>query len=300
MKRLVFALVFIGLFGTACDQAVTDPEPSAAPDAAAIVTASTELASIDAVSAALVAIARDNEVELQARFPNVRLAGIQWLGDPNEGQIGGEIFFIDRGNKQLPVGWVAADPRRGGRTNMLWSVDISVAPGSLVPGELEAAVDRAMETWATTTACSNLPFAEVPSESDLWDILHAGFISLPTGVLGITLPFAFIESDGSFTDIDGDGRADYAFAVIFYQADEDFWGIDVTQFPFVDFESVAFHETGHGLGQAHFGKAFVNKAGKVQISPRAVMNAGYSGLQQTLTGTDMAGHCSDWGSWPHR
>ena len=302
MKRLVLSVALVALFATACDQATTDPEPAVAPDGAAeALFKNSKAASANAeVSAALVSIAREKEAEMQAQFPNARLAGIQWLGDPNDGQMGGEIFFEDRGNKQLPVGWVALDPRRGGRTNMLWSVDISIAPVGLAPDDLEDAVSRAMETWANTTACSNLPFVQVPVESDLWDILHAGFVLLPPGVLGMTLPFAFTGSDGHFTDIDGDGRVDYAFAVIVYQADEGFWGIDVTDFPFVDFESVAFHETGHGLGQAHFGKAFINKAGKVQISPRAVMNAGYSGLQQSLTGTDMAGHCSDWGSWPNR
>ncbi len=31
----------------------------------------------------------------------------------------------------------------------------------------------------------------------------------------------------------------------------------------------------------------------------AVMNAAYSGVQQGLAGTDSAGHCSIWGSWPN-
>ena len=65
-------------------------------------------------------------------------------------------------------------------------------------------------------------------------------------------------------------------------------------------ETVALHETGHGLSQGHFGKAFVtNSNGKLHFAPLAVMNAGYTGVQQSLAGTDNWGHCSMWGSWPN-
>ena len=64
---------------------------------------------------------------------------------------------------------------------------------------------------------------------------------------------------------------------------------------------MALHETGHGLSQDHFGKLHLTTAnGKFHFSPRAVMNAGYTGVQQVLTGSDNAGHCSIWSSWPNK
>lgn len=102
-----------------------------------------------------------------------------------------------------------------------------------------------------------------------------------------------MDSNGP-TDIDGDGNLDYAFAVILYTSLVP-WAIDAD----FDIETVALHESGHGLGQAHFGKGFLSANGKLHLAPRAVMNATYSGIQQKLTGTDNAGHCSMWGSWPN-
>ena len=69
----------------------------------------------------------------------------------------------------------------------------------------------------------------------------------------------------------------------------------------IDVETVALHESGHGLGQAHFGTLFqINRTGRYQFAPRAVMNAGYTGIQTEITRTDKAGHCSNWASWPRR
>ena len=68
----------------------------------------------------------------------------------------------------------------------------------------------------------------------------------------------------------------------------------------VDVQTIALHESGHGLNQGHFGKAFLtNSNGKIHFAPRAVMNAAYSGIQQDLTGTDNGGHCGIWASWPN-
>jgi hypothetical protein len=63
----------------------------------------------------------------------------------------------------------------------------------------------------------------------------------------------------------------------------------------------ALHESGHGLGQAYFGKIFITLAnGKVHFSPFAVMNAVDPGFPtQVLQGSDIGGHCSIWGSWPN-
>ncbi len=67
-----------------------------------------------------------------------------------------------------------------------------------------------------------------------------------------------------------------------------------------DVETIALHEAGHGLSQGHFGKAFVTDSNNVlHFSPRAVMNAAYSGIQTQIGKTDNAGHCSNWNSWPN-
>ena len=54
---------------------------------------------------------------------------------------------------------------------------------------------------------------------------------------------------------------------------------------------------GHGLSQGHFGTVFV-KGGAVTASPRAVMNALYSEPFRSLQGSDVGGHCGNWGNWP--
>jgi hypothetical protein len=66
-------------------------------------------------------------------------------------------------------------------------------------------------------------------------------------------------------------------------------------------ETVALHESGHGLSQAHFGKIFLTNAiGLVHFAPFAVMNPVITRQADELTGSDLAGHCSLWGSWPHQ
>ncbi|MDH3735275.1 MAG: hypothetical protein OEU54_17220, partial [Gemmatimonadota bacterium] len=153
---------------------------------------------------------------------------------------------------------------------------------------------RAMATWGATSCSSGLSIDETTVFGD-WDIIHGGFIGLPPGVLGVTFPFIWVDGNGP-TDIDNDGNFDYAFAFIFYNSAFP-WAIDGN----FDVETVALHEAGHGLGQGHFGKAFGTIAnGKIHFAPRAVMNAAYSGVQQSPAGTDNGGHCSIWGSWPQR
>ena len=138
--------------------------------------------------------------------------------------------------------------------------------------------------------------------------MHAGWLPasffdalVPQGsqfILAVTIPFIFADGSGP-TDIDRDKRLDYAFAEIYYN-DAFGWGIDAF-FPLADVEGTALHEAGHGLGQAHFGKVFITLAnGKVHFSPFAVMNAVDPGFPtQVLQGTDRAGHCSIWASWPN-
>ena len=67
----------------------------------------------------------------------------------------------------------------------------------------------------------------------------------------------------------------------------------------IDIFSVALHEMGHGLSQAHFGSGKINnKTGKLTISPKAIMNAAHTFANREVSGTDLGGHCSNWASWP--
>ncbi len=53
--------------------------------------------------------------------------------------------------------------------------------------------------------------------------------------------------------------------------------------------------------QAHFGRVIFNtRTGTLSAIPLAVMNAVYLGQQQTLLGSDVAGHSSIWSDWPTR
>ena len=78
-----------------------------------------------------------------------------------------------------------------------------------------------------------------------------------------------------------------------------FWALD-GNYPNIDLETIALHEMGHGLSQAHFGKLFLTeKNGKFHWAPFALMNVGYVGAQRQPTGSDVGGHCSIWASWPN-
>lgn len=227
--------------------------------------------------------------------------GYYWTGHVEGETAGAEVVFEDRGNKQLDPQWVPGDERRNGRDDVGYAVAGLFGPPSpptLTDGEAEGAIDRGMATWGEQSCSRGL---DVPRGSLLdWllfdsDILHGGFLPLPPGVLGLTVPSVFVDpATGEPTDVDDDGHPDYASAIIVYSSQLD-WAIDAD----FDLETVALHEGGHGLAQAHFGKGFVTPNGKVHFAPRAVMNAFYSGVQQSLTGTDRGGHCSMYGSWPN-
>ena len=91
-----------------------------------------------------------------------------------------------------------------------------------------------------------------------------------------------------------------AFREIYYN-DGFTWEIDPNDQPGdgrFDLQTVALHEAGHGLSQAHFGAAFTTGNGKLHVAPLAVMNAGYIFGQQQLAGSDNGGHCSNWANWP--
>jgi hypothetical protein len=267
--------------------------------------------------------------QLAARKLNFRIAYAEYYTKAESGRVGQQIFAFDRGNKHFGISYVPGLERPSGATNEIrYLVDQSDGATGTAPvlssAQTEAAIDRAMATWGNVR-CSNLDIGKVPdtgADPDVFDglvgfggigtpfadITHAGWyppaffdLIAPDGsdfIIAVTEFFIFVDEDGNPTDLNRDGELDFAFAEIYYN-DAFAYGID-TSSP-IDVESVALHESGHGLGQAHFGKIFQTTAnGKFHFAPLAVMNAAYSGLNQDLLGTDKGGHCSLWASWPQR
>jgi hypothetical protein len=254
--------------------------------------------------------------QLEATASNYRVDRAEYLTPADSAEVGQTVFFNNR-TKQLDEHFVPGDPRRGGRTNITYRVDQTEgAVDGLTVAQTTGAIDRAMTTWNNVN-CSNIPITKLPDlpgfdlgliESILFgqppglfpvaDIVHAGWLpggALPPNVIGVTFTLIFIDGAGAPTDIDNNGKLDVAFREILYN-DAFTWNVNGN----IDIETVALHESGHGLSQGHFGKAFRTESnGKIHFAPLAVMNAAYSGVQQGLAGTDNGGHCSIWGSWPN-
>lgn len=222
-------------------------------------------------------------------------------------------FFNDRGNKQLTAHFVPGDTRRAwsgpGATSITWTSDNQYTLDTSSANQ-DAAFANAMSTW-DAQRCSDFGLAGGAVNINTGvaagpgvltaDVMHSGF--LPAGVLGpntlgITITFIFINpATGVPTDINNDGLLDTAFRDIYYN-DRFTWGDGAGGT--IDIQTVAFHEAGHGLSQAHFGTAFLDSGGgNLHFAPRAVMNAVYSGVQRETTGTDRGGHCSVWAEWPN-
>jgi hypothetical protein len=259
---------------------------------------------------------------LAAEGAGHRLGVVEYITTGENEQIGRTVFFRNLGNKQLAHDFVPGDPRRNGTTDIQWFNDTfdGATSSGLTAAQTATAIGAAMGTWQDVT-CSTIPLNFIGNfnvdlgfvqylqgfgglNGVLFDITHAGFLPggffdtlAPGGstfILGVT--FTFIWVDGSDpTDIDNNGKLDTAFREIYYN-DAFPWNIGST----FDVETVALHEAGHGLSQAHFGTAFGTDAnGKVHFSPRAVMNAAYSGVQVDIAKSDNAGHCSNWAQWPN-
>lgn len=237
---------------------------------------------------------------------------------------GNTVFFNNRGNKQLSGDFVPGDPRRGGFNDIAYATDGTEGATSsgLSQAQTDAAILSAMDTWDNVSCSNGLDITNLGSAPfDLGyvealvtdgaqgsffftDLMHSGFNTTVTdivfgpgsSVLGVTFTFNFIDpATGDLSDIDNNGKTDVAFRDIYYN-DSFSWAIGST----FDVETVALHEAGHGLSQGHFGKlSRTDSNGKFHFSPRAVMNAGYTGVQTSIGATDNAGHCSNWGSWPN-
>ena len=262
--------------------------------------------------------------ELSNQGLSIHLSMMEYYGSDGAGNT---VYFNNRGNKQLGGDFVPADPRRGGFTDIAYASDGTEGATSsgLSQADTDGAILNAMNTWDNVTCSDGLVLTNLGSFpfdvgyveflvtggdqgfDGFTDIMHSGFNTTVTdavfgpgsNVLGVTFTFNFCDPCGEdpvFTDIDNNGKTDVAFRDIYYN-DDFFWANDGVNH--IDVETVVLHETGHGLSQGHFGKAFRNnKTGKLHFAPRALMNAGYSGIQTTIGATDNAGHCANWESWP--
>jgi hypothetical protein len=268
------------------------------------------------------AMMADINAQLEGMGENVRLAVVDYNTSADSGEMGQTVYAHHR-DKQLGHHFIPGDPLRFGDTDIKWAIDKVDKTGDLVQVDVNAAIERAMDTW-DSVQCSTIPLTRVDDFGlDLgyvqwlvglggvpgWlaDITHAGWlprlffdiIGGPGGgdyILGVTFTFVWIDDNDDPTDMDNNGKEDVAFREIYYN-DEFDWLIDGRNF---DVESVVLHEVGHGLSQGHFGKIFRTKNGKLHFAPRAVMNAIYYDIQQELKGTDVGGHCSIWGAWPNK
>ncbi|MCO6042884.1 hypothetical protein NG895_03090 [Aeoliella sp. ICT_H6.2] len=261
---------------------------------------------------------------LAASGANYRLGAIDTYGAL--GTLGTTIFFDDR-SMQSGSHFVPYDPDRGGTRYISWTNELDTTSSGLTAAETSTAIRAAMNTWNaiepidiplvdlgdTTTDLGFLQYVISGGTQGLpfpvADIYHAGFLpesffeTLRPGfgdqILATTAQFSFIDEDGNFTDLNGDGKADAAFREVYYN-DAFNWVVENGGGTDIDLQTTALHEAGHGLSLDHFGKAFATDAnGQIHFAPRSVMNAADSGPQQELAPTDIAAFRNVWGNWPN-
>lgn len=241
-------------------------------------------------------------------------------------QYQGQIVYFDDRTLRLDSDWVPGDPRRGGQNDITWLSDHTEGMANGVSlNNTQMAINRAMTTW-NSVDCSNIPLIKLNDMGIDWGLvqnflgmggatgwladytlagwLPGDFFDVIGGpgasdyILGVTFTFIWVDDFGNPTDIDNNHKLDVAFRETYFN-NKFLWGIN-TNVP-IDVESVVLHEAGHGLSLGHFGKLFQTDAnGKFHFAPIAVMNAGYTGIQQVLRGTDAGAFCSIWASWPNR
>jgi hypothetical protein len=262
---------------------------------------------------------------LAAQGSDYRIAYAEYLSSEGGAETASENIIVarDLGNKRLDLDFIPDDPRRGGIDGDPNTIDVLIdqTQGATASGLTEsvttAGIVAAMDTWAGQS-CSALGMNVLPVALDLGlvqailgfgggiavpDVMHAGWLPgaffdllAPGGssfIIGVT--FTLVFNDG---DLDGDGQPDVAAREIYYNDALPFSSTGSGGF---DVQTIALHEAGHSLSQAHFGTIFLNpNSGRVVFSPRAVMNAVYSGVNRRLTATDTGGHCGIWGNWPQR
>lgn len=266
---------------------------------------------------------RTNDL-LAASGADYRIAYVEFITNRPDFAGANEIISKDLGNKRLAFHFIPNDPRRAGALDddpntidvLIDQVD-GAATGGLSAAETTTAIAGAMTTWDAETCSEYGTLLAAPPGIDFGlvqailgfgggvavpDIMHAGwlpgaFFDLlaedgSTFILGATFTLTFTEGD-----LDMDGLPDLAAREIYYN-NAFGWGTNGGP-GLADVETIALHEAGHALSQAHFGQILYNRSSDQYIfSPRAVMNAVYSGVNRDLDGTDVSGHCGLWGSWP--
>ena len=247
-----------------------------------------------------------------------RSIGAEWVkGDPRrDGRVGVTYAF----GSNTAIAPTTRDPD-GSNVRLVSAADQA------------AHVDEAMGAWRALT-CSAKPITKVGvpagTDPDLVDELVLGqppsqnyappadivqsgwqtaewFRTLAGGtagnsIIGVTIPFIFVDGAGLPTDIDRNGKADLAMVEIFYN-DRFYWGNGARNV--VDFYSILTHESGHSLGLAHFGKVFITKKdaadgisiADVKYAPYAMMNAVYVTGRNEIVGSDNSQFCSIWSSF---
>lgn len=246
-------------------------------------------------------------------------------------------IFADDRQLRLDTRWVPGDARRSADGNNITFLNYTpfmpanFGTDSQLDGE--GAIDASFATW-DEVQCSGLDLVKrvdtgvfpsavltsggVPGDPFVADVVTLGFLpglffdlvlgpGASQNVLGVTFTSVFgTNTPGGFvpSDIDNDGRNDTAFKEVWYN-DAFEWTTDASGSG-TDIETVALHENGHALELGHFGKIHAtfnngkgnNRAGRLHVSPRAVMNAVIlSTLRQPL-GSDNASYCGNFGSWP--
>jgi hypothetical protein len=253
---------------------------------------------------------------------NIAVLKAEYITTGESGKIGRTIYFKDYGNKRLQADFVPQLPLcLDGTTDVSYYIDENRPCAYLSVSAASGAIQKAMGTWGSVS-CSQLGMFQKPSSDAIKtgfiyeylgydgsydyvaDVTHCGWLPadffdlLDYGggsfILAVTFTIIFITDEGVPTDVDNNKMSDVAWREIYYN-DYFTWNIGAHY----DVETIALHEAGHGLSQAHFGTAFLDAGGgKLHFSPRAVMNAAYSGIQTTIAQTDKAGHCSIWANWP--
>jgi hypothetical protein len=313
-------LVSLLSFG-ACSQTSTPVEP----EAGGLSLSAAQSPSLDVAGAA--SYIDGVNARLASEGSNMRIAHAEYVtGGPTAHEAGQIVFANDR-ELRIPSRWVPYDPvrERDGTLSYVIYDPFSFANGS-IDGAPE--IDAALATWDAVT-CSQLDIVKVPDTNvfpsavfggDFFqaDIIELGFLpgavfdaflgpGAAENILGVTFTAIWVDDNGTPadpsddfpTDFDGNGWADTALAEVWYN--DDFpWTDTGLPASSIDIQTVAFHENGHALGLGHFGKVFGTIANlTLHIAPRAAMNAYILNVLRGPLGTDTAGYCGLYGSWPN-